>query len=126
MEETEESKSACSGSCRITSPKMLIGGILVAVLGVGGYFVLKARHQGTISMGTFTPQAEAAEVVSLKVDGMTCGGCAPGVTKALMDVPGVQAAEVDWKSGAAKVQVNKGTPKTKLIEAVKAAGFSAA
>lgn len=123
--ENQESKSSTPGPSGIVSRKMLITVAFVAVLGTGGYYILKARHHGVVSVGIFTPDAEAVEIVSLKVEGMTCGGCAPVVTKALSDVPGVEAAEVDFKIGKARVQVRKGTPKAKLIEAVQGAGFSA-
>ena len=40
----------------------------------------------------------------LNISGMTCGHCQTAVTKALQSVPGVQNAEVDLKTGQARVE----------------------
>ncbi len=40
----------------------------------------------------------------LNISGMTCGHCVATVTKALKSVPGVQDAQVDLKTGQAKVE----------------------
>ncbi len=37
---------------------------------------------------------------ALKVNGMHCQGCAEGVRAALLKLPGVKAAEVDYERGA--------------------------
>ena len=39
----------------------------------------------------------------LNIKGMGCSGCADTVTKALTELEGVSAAEVDFASGKAKV-----------------------
>ncbi len=42
--------------------------------------------------------------VKLRIEGMTCEGCARHVQKALSGVTGVESAEVgDWKDGTASV-----------------------
>lgn len=43
------------------------------------------------------------EIISLKVEGMTCGHCSMSVAKALKGVPGVSDANVDLKLKEAKV-----------------------
>ncbi|HUA23234.1 MAG TPA: heavy metal-associated domain-containing protein [Steroidobacteraceae bacterium] len=59
--------------------------------------------------------------VVLAIGGMTCGGCAGAVTRALSAVPGVVEARVDLAGGRATVT---GTaPAADLIRAVQAAGF---
>lgn len=63
----------------------------------------------------------AAGPLVLAISGMTCGGCAGAVTRALSRVPGVVEARVDLQSGRATVT---GTAHAEdLIRAVEAAGF---
>lgn len=64
---------------------------------------------------------EGAGPVVLAISGMTCGGCAGAVTRALSAVPGVVEAQVDLAGGRATVS---GTARAEdLIHAVQAAGF---
>jgi len=63
---------------------------------------------------------EAGGVV-LAIGGMTCGGCAGAVTRALSAVPGVVEARVDLAGGRATVT---GTARVEdLVRAVQEAGF---
>lgn len=65
---------------------------------------------------------EAAGTVVLAISGMTCGGCANAVTRALSAVPGVSKAQVDLAGECATVT---GTARAAdLILAVGAAGFA--
>lgn len=64
---------------------------------------------------------ESTGPVVLSVSGMTCGGCAGAVTRALTQVPGVLGAQVDLAKGRATVT---GSARAEdLIRAVEAAGF---
>jgi P-type Cu+ transporter len=64
---------------------------------------------------------DAAGAVVLAISGMTCGGCAGAVIRALSAVAGVTAARVDLAGGRATVT---GTARAAdLIRAVEAAGF---
>jgi copper chaperone CopZ len=65
---------------------------------------------------------ESAGPVVLTVGGMTCGGCAGAVSRALSQVPGVVEAQVDLAKGRATV-TGSARPED-LIRAVEAAGFS--
>lgn len=58
----------------------------------------------------------------LAVSGMTCGGCAGAVARALSAVPGVVEARVDLAGG--RVTVTGTARAHELILAVQAAGFS--
>lgn len=59
--------------------------------------------------------------IVLVVSGMTCGGCAGAVSRALAGIPGVVQARVDLSAGRATVT---GTaPAQELIRALEAAGF---
>jgi len=64
---------------------------------------------------------EGAGPVVLAISGMTCGGCAGAVGRALSAVPGVVEARVDLAGGRATV---RGTARAEeLVRAVQAAGF---
>ena len=60
----------------------------------------------------------------LSVTGMTCGGCASTVTKALKSVAGVSGVKVSVATGEATVQYDEGaTSPDKLKSAITSAGY---
>ena len=59
----------------------------------------------------------------LKVNGMTCGHCQGAVKQALESVEGVQRAEVDLRSGTAKVEGSADV--STLVAAVEEEGYQA-
>lgn len=59
----------------------------------------------------------------LKVDGMTCGGCANGVKNALLAVAGVQAVSVDLASKAVTVDYQGEAQVAAWQQAIEDAGF---
>lgn len=64
--------------------------------------------------------------VNLRIEGMTCEGCARHVQKALSGVPGVESAEVgDWKDGTAAVVAGPDVSEKDLATAVERAGYRA-
>lgn len=63
--------------------------------------------------------------VSLEVRGMTCEACARHAEQALRAVPGVQAAEVSFKDGTAKVSGDVSGTSEILISALAGIGYSA-
>lgn len=64
------------------------------------------------------------ETVILNIDGMTCGGCAKSVERALGDLAGVASVNADWQNGTAQVQFDAAqTDLAALVEAVEDAGF---
>ncbi len=64
--------------------------------------------------------------IILRVEGMTCDGCARHVTEALKKVPGVDQAQVaSWKSGQAVVVAAPEVDEANLIAAVKQSGYRA-
>lgn len=67
----------------------------------------------------------ASEIVVLKIDGMTCEACVPGVRNALLDVPGVIDAAVDYERSSARVRVRVERPpkESALLAAVEKAGY---
>ncbi|WP_425122580.1 heavy metal translocating P-type ATPase [Burkholderia gladioli] len=68
-----------------------------------------------------------ASAVALRVTGMTCGGCARRVEKALAAVPGVAQAKVDLAATRAEVEfaTDAEVDAQALVAAVAAAGYQA-
>ena len=61
---------------------------------------------------------------TLKVTGMTCGGCISNVTQALKAIPGVGDVTVSLSAGEATVQYDERlTSPDQLKSAVKGAGY---
>lgn len=62
----------------------------------------------------------------LKVNGMTCGGCASSVTKVLKALPGVRSAEVSLERGEAEVSFDPALASlAQLRGAIEDAGYKA-
>jgi mercuric reductase len=64
--------------------------------------------------------------IILRVEGMTCDGCARHVTEALKNAKGVEEAQVgSWRSGQAVVIAESSVDEKDLMKAVKKAGYRA-
>jgi len=61
--------------------------------------------------------------IDLPIAGLTCGGCAGKVDRALSSVRGVRAVDVDRAGHRALVEAKEGTSLAALVEAVRGAGF---
>lgn len=69
---------------------------------------------------------EGRDHIALRVEGMTCDGCARHVTEALKAVPGVTETQVPgWRSGQATVIVQSHVTDVDLTHAVRDAGYRA-
>ena len=67
-----------------------------------------------------------ASVVTLKVTGMTCGGCVLGVRKVLTRLDGVTKADVSYEKGAAVVTFDpKKATVEQMVAAIKTLGYTA-
>jgi copper chaperone CopZ len=62
----------------------------------------------------------------LQVAGMSCGGCAASVERALKAVPGVEAVQVELDSGRVTIDTAAAVAVERLAEAVRGAGFDIA
>ncbi len=61
---------------------------------------------------------------TLKVTGMTCGGCTSNVTHAIEAIAGVESVNVSLAAGEATVQFDeRATSLSQLKSAVKTAGY---
>jgi mercuric transport protein len=64
--------------------------------------------------------------VTLKISGMTCGGCVLGVRKVLMRLDGVARADVSYEKGNAVVTFDpKKASVRQMIAAIKTLGYTA-
>jgi copper chaperone len=64
------------------------------------------------------------EAVTLKIGGMTCGGCVASVERVLKAIPGVAEAKVQLSPGLAEVNFDPArTGVPALRTAIEAAGF---
>ena len=55
------------------------------------------------------------------VDGMTCGGCVRGVTKAIQRIDPQSTVHVDLATKT--VKVDSALPSAQIVDAIKTAGF---
>jgi Cu+-exporting ATPase len=68
-----------------------------------------------------------SEKVAIPVSGMSCGGCAGSVQRALEKHPGVSAASVNLMMNNATVEFDPAaTSAGALVETIRAAGYGAA
>ncbi|MDP1607531.1 MAG: heavy-metal-associated domain-containing protein [Rhodocyclaceae bacterium] len=66
------------------------------------------------------------ETTTIKVDGMSCGGCTASVTKVLSETPGVAKADVTLTPGQAVVEFDPArVTRAALCAAIDDAGFEA-
>ncbi|MEW6164122.1 MAG: heavy-metal-associated domain-containing protein [Pseudomonadota bacterium] len=66
------------------------------------------------------------ETTTIKVAGMSCGGCTASVTKVLTELPGVAKAEVVLEPGQATVEFDAAqVTRAALCAAIEDAGFEA-
>jgi copper chaperone len=72
-------------------------------------------------------QEQSMTTVTLKVEGMSCGGCVASVTRVLRALPGVSDATVSLQGGTAQVTFDElRTDQTALRAAIEDAGYEVA
>ena len=108
---------------------MLWVATVIAVVAMASPYLLATFSDGSFSKANAGKQAAkqtATRQVTLKIKGMTCGGCIGNVTRALKGVPGIYAAKVTFKPQQAVVRFNpQKTNPTQMIAAIKKAGYQA-
>lgn len=66
------------------------------------------------------------EKTTIKVDGMSCGGCVKSVTGVLMALDGVATAEVSLEQAQAVIEFDAArVSRARLAQAIEDAGFDA-
>lgn len=63
--------------------------------------------------------------LKLKVEGMSCGGCANAVEAAAKAQAGVTAAHADHRAGTAEIEAESGVSAAAIAAAITAAGYPA-
>lgn len=88
--------------------------------------VSRADLEEAVQSAGFSIKTEQSKV-ELKIGGMTCSGCVNGVEKALREIPGVIEANVNLLSERGNITFDPDTAtKSQLVDAVVAAGYTAA
>lgn len=65
------------------------------------------------------------KTITLKVEGMHCGGCVKSVTRVLEELDGVQSADVQLEGKATVTFDESKVTVAQLIEVIEDAGFDA-
>jgi len=83
----------------------------------------KTQKEATEKLNTSSEEPLLQTV--FKIDGMTCEGCAVGVSNSIRSVPGIIGVNVDFKSGKAYVQNHSccQLPREEVLSALRKAGF---
>lgn len=63
--------------------------------------------------------------MELRIEGMTCASCVAKVRGALMEVPGVSEARVNFATHRAQVEADRSVSSGRLVQAVRSAGYGA-
>ncbi|MEW6211091.1 MAG: cation transporter [Acidobacteriota bacterium] len=72
------------------------------------------------------PVFAASRTVAIEVEGMTCGGCAYSIEKALKGTQGVEDAKVNYEKGEAWIKYDdEKVTLAKLREVINSTGFKA-
>ena len=96
--------------------------LLLAVLVVGAVRSYLPRHKHVASPKDILAM-ESNPTIELKIGGMTCNHCRMAVERALKEVPGIQAVDVDLHAGRAVVAGAAGPDE--LVRAVESVGYTA-
>ena len=81
---------------------------------------------GSLAASETVAPAVTMKTVTLKVEGMTCGGCIYGVRKVLTRLPGVSKADVTYEHSRAVVTYDPAVVTVaKMIAAIRKLGYAA-
>lgn len=123
--ETGEDAACCPPAHKKGFPlkklnKVMLWPVTLVVLA----FTFFPNYVGLLLGGGPPLSAGDAQLV-VKVEGMTCQGCAATLEKALAALPSVSGVEVSYERGEARVSSPKGTemPRAGILAAIAKAGF---
>lgn len=118
--------AATTGVVSICSPCGASGNPSGSSMSAGNTFAAPAVTYAAVALRTVAPETA---VVTLKVTGMTCGGCVFGVRKVLERVSGVTKAAVRYDKGNSGSAVVTYDPEKasveQMITAIKTLGYTA-
>ncbi len=128
-------KPVCAAGSACTAPNLKLQRFNQVMLWVATVVVIASatfpNYVGYLLAGSApaaaTVPAQELATLNLRVEGMTCGGCAATCQNALRKVPGVQNASASYPEGRAVVTFDPSSPPriSSLVEAVERAGFQA-
>ncbi len=135
MNYRKRSEAECAdGNCAV-SPEKKRKQTMLLWLATGAVAVLAAfpYYSGVLSGNTASAQTvlaasnvEGQSIAVFSVDGMTCAGCAAGLTATLEREKGVKLAEVDYEKETARIRFDPSqTSAETLIAAIGELGYSA-
>lgn len=107
--------------------KILLGVFSIVFFGAGLYYGYKGIHhlRAGRSYEPIKPLSAAGDRFLLKVSGMQDQDSATQIEKTLLKIHGVQAVDVDYKSGETWIYVEEGfSKKSTLVQSIQDAGFS--
>jgi len=102
--------------------KVMLWGVTVMAVA----FLLFPSYVGAFLGGDDRAVATSMNRTVFSIDGMTCEGCSSIAAKAIRDVPGVLAAELDYEKSQAVVGTEAccPVPKDDIVAALKVVGYS--
>ena len=90
------------------------------------YAATSEAGASSASAGGGGAMAQPVTVVTLRVAGMTCGGCVLGVRKVLTRLDGVEKAEVSYEKGIATVTFDaRKVTVEQMVAAIRTLGYTA-
>lgn len=127
--EPTANKDCCAASSKRRLSMMTMNKVMlwvVTILAIG--FLFFPSYVGALlGTGDVTQVTENMNTTVFKIDGMTCEGCASIAAKAIGNVSGVLAVEVDYMEGQAIVgtEICCPVPKDEIVEALQQVGYEA-
>ncbi|MCH7750984.1 MAG: heavy-metal-associated domain-containing protein, partial [Planctomycetes bacterium] len=125
--EPSEGEDCCAPVAKGRISMMMLNKVMlwvVTVMAVG--FLLFPSYVGMLIGGSNgMVVTENMNRAVIQVEGMTCEGCSAIVAKAIRNVPGVLAVEVDYGKGEAVVdtEICCPVPKDEIVTVLKKAGY---
>jgi mercuric ion transport protein len=128
-------QAACEGevceqprAARWGRPLLWVVTVFVLALVAFPYYYgpLRGAAEGERANTANFADADELSTAELRIEGMTCSGCALGVRQTLLQKAGVRQAEVDFDSARARVRYDAAAVSVaELVAAVEGAGFRA-
>lgn len=123
---TESAADTCCQPTRRWLNMMTMNKIMLwVVTALAVAFLFFPQYVGVLVDGNDTPITADMDTVVLKIDGMTCEGCAATVAEAIRSVSGVAAVQVSYERREAIVAVHRGQPipTAAVLKALDQAGY---
>lgn len=98
---------------------------VVAIVAMASPYLLSTFSSGSFTTANASKAKRDVKKVTLKIKGMTCGGCVANVKRELAKVKGILSAKVTYKPQQATIQYDakQATPKD-FLWAIRKAGYN--